>query len=1058
MNQIAVNTFSEGLITDLSPLSTPNTVLTDCINGTLITYNGNEFTLQNDLGNVRMNNISLPKGYVPVGMKEYGGIVYVASYNPQSGDCQIGSFPGPQTLDFGENMMSDYKSIDKSDIINSSTHQATAILRPLFDMTDKISPGDKYQIRILKSDDNFLIDQSSSNRIIKIKYFYQTEDGKVIQVEPSDITTVPDIDSIDPEDKFGYFKGSSGSIIMVSYEIEKPDYFNINITAPSENSLNIQAIAKNKKLPGLFKGFKLDVKQDEITTTDYYENNIRDTKIEGVSITGINTTNTGTNVDLTLTPYSDYCYFNDLKLNRTYTPQEIQQLSSSINSVFKYYVEDTGLKIDFDFNYNKQNLDLFVELYDPCSDCSTVKKVDDPTQYGINTVLFDLVDEPIVKLNDSITRGGVLYSELTGQDVSIYNLEKYHAMIPTPVSTVVVQGEPAKNIIYVRNNSNIRKNHFYIVKITMVETRIVDGLTTYVYNHFIKSLYTNNKFNQYYNIIDDFETIKMNLTDFISFGYKINSDTITFNENTSDYDAETLNLMTNGESYKVNEKDLAYSYFYWNRFNQKRDVDFDITYDASSIFGDFNISLLNTDSAESMTTSTEVSQDFESVKKIGYVESDYKYLGSSTNVVTKSKPGTRNYKLTFDYNTYRNTSASKTKENNNLTQYTSFPIKNTLLTRDDFQSNPTKIIIEGNEQQTIETHSVAALNYKYTVAYATPAGIKKYDYWDPYFDDNLGDMMNDLRTGHNKQNISAFICNIANDAYWVKTMFQENSSDGEKYLSSTRYIDAPWKHLTLILNQKDQVYNGISRIHNYEDIMELFTNVHVCSINTSPTNLYYPDMSSFKNISSGTTTYKQSVSLNASITNITDPLFSFWSVKEKSSGVNVFNFNSTDLLLFLNNLSSGKIEEMTSILGSNPNLYPKLTTSINKTISIPVNDYIVTKGSNPVKDGTTINLNSRWSNGQSLVSNLVQTTTPTIHGGLFKITNKALKLDGLLNSLSVTGLDGGSFGSLDQITATNFRLLYTPRAKTGHVGKWRIAYGNSYAIHDAPNMIDDYVY
>ena len=70
MNKVAVNTFSDGLITDLNPLSTPNTVLTNCLNGTIITYNGNEFTLQNDLGNVKMENIYFPTGYVPVGMEE----------------------------------------------------------------------------------------------------------------------------------------------------------------------------------------------------------------------------------------------------------------------------------------------------------------------------------------------------------------------------------------------------------------------------------------------------------------------------------------------------------------------------------------------------------------------------------------------------------------------------------------------------------------------------------------------------------------------------------------------------------------------------------------------------------------------------------------------------------------------------------------------------------------------------------------------------------------------------------------------------------------------------
>lgn len=49
LNQI--NQFNGGMIKDVEPLMVPNTVMTDCLNGTLITYNGNEFALQNDMGN-----------------------------------------------------------------------------------------------------------------------------------------------------------------------------------------------------------------------------------------------------------------------------------------------------------------------------------------------------------------------------------------------------------------------------------------------------------------------------------------------------------------------------------------------------------------------------------------------------------------------------------------------------------------------------------------------------------------------------------------------------------------------------------------------------------------------------------------------------------------------------------------------------------------------------------------------------------------------------------------------------------------------------------------------
>lgn len=92
----AQNTFNEGMVLDNHPLMTPNTVLTDALNATLVTMNGNEMVLQNDMGNVRVENAKLPPGYIPIGMKEYGGIIYIACYNPLTNKGQIGCFPSPQ--------------------------------------------------------------------------------------------------------------------------------------------------------------------------------------------------------------------------------------------------------------------------------------------------------------------------------------------------------------------------------------------------------------------------------------------------------------------------------------------------------------------------------------------------------------------------------------------------------------------------------------------------------------------------------------------------------------------------------------------------------------------------------------------------------------------------------------------------------------------------------------------------------------------------------------------------------------------------------------------------
>ena len=136
MKQETVNTFSEGLNYDLNPVVTPNNVLTDAVNGTFVTFNGNELSLQNDAGNTVINVMNagdnvptfdstgattytvgqymaitdstnrlrywecvvatnqsplthpefwreyivrLTEGYYPIGVKEYGGVLYIVS-------------------------------------------------------------------------------------------------------------------------------------------------------------------------------------------------------------------------------------------------------------------------------------------------------------------------------------------------------------------------------------------------------------------------------------------------------------------------------------------------------------------------------------------------------------------------------------------------------------------------------------------------------------------------------------------------------------------------------------------------------------------------------------------------------------------------------------------------------------------------------------------------------------------------------------------------------------------------------------------------------------------
>ena len=92
----AVNQFNKGLQSDTHPMVQGNDTLSDALNATFVTMNGNEVVLQNDMGNRRVDNAFLPSGYEPVGIKEYGGIIYVAAYNPITNKSQIGSFPSPE--------------------------------------------------------------------------------------------------------------------------------------------------------------------------------------------------------------------------------------------------------------------------------------------------------------------------------------------------------------------------------------------------------------------------------------------------------------------------------------------------------------------------------------------------------------------------------------------------------------------------------------------------------------------------------------------------------------------------------------------------------------------------------------------------------------------------------------------------------------------------------------------------------------------------------------------------------------------------------------------------
>ncbi len=147
----ATNRWTKGLVMDFSPENTSNELLTNALNATLLTFNGNELSLQNDMGNARVETAFLPEGYIPVGTCEYGGIIYIVSYNPLEDKSQIGCFPSPERNVSSDELgkedvilnTRDFQELDGSgnptgNIINTSKY--------LLLKNDNLNPGDKFAI------------------------------------------------------------------------------------------------------------------------------------------------------------------------------------------------------------------------------------------------------------------------------------------------------------------------------------------------------------------------------------------------------------------------------------------------------------------------------------------------------------------------------------------------------------------------------------------------------------------------------------------------------------------------------------------------------------------------------------------------------------------------------------------------------------------------------------------------------------------------------------------------------------------------------------------------
>ena len=237
--QEIASTFSDGLIMDLNPINTPKSVLTDCLNGTYITYNGNEFVLQNDMGNYKLKNCKLPTNFIPVGVKGYGDILYIVSYNPITNETEIGSYPAPQSIfktDSGSKSSED--NLIKfningtniyNDVIKSQKH-------PIFIWTDEVDPN----IYKLYPGDEFRWQDPIENELsIYTDYIYQhlnfyviDDDNKLYDIDDEDMYN--DSEEQKTEDEFRKVFWETPGWLAAQWDLFVPDKFNLSL-----RSLNV---------------------------------------------------------------------------------------------------------------------------------------------------------------------------------------------------------------------------------------------------------------------------------------------------------------------------------------------------------------------------------------------------------------------------------------------------------------------------------------------------------------------------------------------------------------------------------------------------------------------------------------------------------------------------------------------------------------------------------------------------------------------------------------------------------------------------------------------------
>lgn len=348
MRQQEANQFDKGMSLDTNPIAMDNHTLASALNATMITMNGNELVLQNDMGNAKVESAYLPSGFVPVGVKEFGGIVYVASYNPFSKQSQIGSFPSPERNIAGDELGSNNCVLDTLVDKVSSNYIETTVNRVLL-IEGPIRPGDKFIVQGSSAAVEYLR-TNTANNLITFKVVVVDSDGASVDItsdmvaqsngsQPNFIYTGSDVNQAN----FSVFKSKIAGSIYLQESLVLPSYISVNISGTELDSGKIKVSfypqaydSEGNKWTLNNPNYAISVKQDGTAVT--VSNNT--CEIERI---------TGSILEYTITPYYSYGKIGVLEKSGSIN---VDQIGSGIVEFgsFRYYndmLNDT-LSLEYD--------------------------------------------------------------------------------------------------------------------------------------------------------------------------------------------------------------------------------------------------------------------------------------------------------------------------------------------------------------------------------------------------------------------------------------------------------------------------------------------------------------------------------------------------------------------------------------------------------------------------------------------------------------------------------------------------------------------------------------